>query len=467
MSASRFLQHSKYRCGASGTEVEQLCHIISVNMLDHGGIDWRAGQVLSAAYNFSPNSPNSDGCMIFDAKPQASIKSLHKKTTVKELLMMRRQKWNSEQKWISEPKLKSAKYEPVITDLSPQMATSPTHVNQSPIANVIPALPENAAMALQDMQQLVQLSPQEQKVSNSKMTLFHWQIQQESRKVEGLSAEQLSMQDSDGDTFLHIAVAQGRRALSYVLAAKMARCGSLDIKEHNGQTPLQIAVATNQHLIISDLLTHGAQINIRDLWGRSPLHVCAEKGHFLSLQSICTTLARHGRSVEVEMFNYEGVTPLHAAVLAHNAVVKEVRHIENPCPYMISELAHRRRWYVECVRTLMHMGASYGTKDLKSGRTCLHMASEEANIELLNLFLEQPMSLAAVNVKTFSGNTALHIVSSLQNYKNQVESAKLLLRKGADPGTRNFENELPCQLVPEGPVGEKLRHILKGKYNHV
>ncbi|MEQ2237794.1 hypothetical protein ILYODFUR_026700, partial [Ilyodon furcidens] len=232
-------------------------------------------------------------------------------------------------------------------------------------------------------------------------------------------------------------------------------------------TPLQIAVATNQHLIISDLLTHGAQINIRDLWGRSPLHVCAEKGHFLSLQSICKTLAGRGRSVEVEMFNYDGLTPLHAAVLAHNAVVKEVRRLENPCSYMISELAHRRRRYVECVRTLMHMGASYGTKDLKSGRTCLHMASEEANIELLNVFLEQPTSLAAVNVKTFSGNTALHIVSSLQNYKNQVESAKLLLRKGADPGTRNFENELPCQLVPEGPVGEKLRHILKGKYNHV
>ncbi|MEQ2255739.1 hypothetical protein ILYODFUR_017071, partial [Ilyodon furcidens] len=44
--------------------------------------------VLSPTYNFSPNS---DGCMIFDAKPQASIQPLHKKTTVKELLMMRRQ----------------------------------------------------------------------------------------------------------------------------------------------------------------------------------------------------------------------------------------------------------------------------------------------------------------------------------------------------------------------------------------
>lgn len=35
--------------------------------------------------------------------------------------------------------------------------------------------------------------------------------------------------------FLHIAVAQGRRALSYVLARKMNALHMLDIKEHNGQ----------------------------------------------------------------------------------------------------------------------------------------------------------------------------------------------------------------------------------------
>jgi len=152
-------------------------------------------------------------------------------------------------------------------------------------------------------------------------------------------------------------------------------------------------------------------------------------------------------------------------------------------------------------------------QDLKSGRTCLHMASEVANVELLNIFLNQQTSLAAVNIKvrvndtsswcqksrahrllfdtnkiygsspmsmcslkellwqtatcvrnkgivcfkTFSGNTALHIVSCLQNHKTQVEAVKLLMRKGADPGTRNFENELPSQLVPEGPIGEKVR----------
>ncbi|XP_039998341.1 NF-kappa-B inhibitor zeta [Xiphias gladius] len=265
--------------------------------------------------------------------------------------------------------------------------------------------------------------------------------------------------------FLHIAVAQGRRALVYVLAGKMASCGSLDVKEHNGQTALQIAAATNQHLIVRDLLRHGAQINTRDFWGRSPLHVCAEKGHFLTLQSIWRTGS--GQPIDIEMFNYDGFTPLHAAILSHNAVIKELRCLENACSYMAMVLAQRRQMFVECIKTLLLMGASHRTKDLKSGRTCLHMASEEANVELLQLFLDQPSSLSIVDVKTFSGNTALHIVSSLQNRKTQVEAVKLLMRKGANHGIRNFENEIPCQLVPEGPIGEKVREILKGKCVHV
>lgn len=30
-------------------------------------------------------------------------------------------------------------------------------------------------------------------------------------------------------------------------------------------------------------MAHGAQVNTRDCWGRAPLHVCAEKGHYLTL----------------------------------------------------------------------------------------------------------------------------------------------------------------------------------------
>uniref|UniRef100_A0A3Q3WR07 Uncharacterized protein n=1 Tax=Mola mola TaxID=94237 RepID=A0A3Q3WR07_MOLML len=280
--------------------------------------------------------------------------------------------------------------------------------------------------------------------AEAKMTLFHWQIEREEWRLGGISPELLNIQDRDGDTCLHIAVAQGKRALAYVLATKMAGCGSLDLKERNGQTALQIAAATDQHLLVRDLLSHGAQVNTWDLWGRSPLHVCAEKGHFLSLQVT---------------FNFDGLTPLHTAVMSHNAVVRERRIIKNLCLYRKTELAKKRWIYVQCVKILLLMGASFGT--MRSGRTCVHMASEEANVELLRIFLRQSSSHWVINM--FNGNTALHVASALQNHKSQVEAVKLLLMRGADPNARNLENELPSQLLPEWPTAEKVRLLLRDK----
>lgn len=125
------------------------------------------------------------------------------------------------------------------------------------------------------------------------------------------------------------------------------------------------------------------------------------------------------------MINYDGFTPLHAAVLSHNAALKEQQSLDVTCLYRQVELLQLRQMYTECIRTLLLMGASLWTKvgakgrimlatsrqerpslhasvlflqDLKSGRTCLHIASEEANVELLRLFLDQPSSALLINV---------------------------------------------------------------------
>ncbi|XP_059183930.1 NF-kappa-B inhibitor zeta-like [Centropristis striata] len=435
----------------------------SLNMVDPGGNHTGGNQILPMGTNFNQNK----GFPVPGARPAEYAQNVHKKT-VKELLMMRRQKWNclhDENNMIH--KSKSPKSETFSSDLSPHLLepAGPVHYDVF-TSDFLFASHENGHIPQQQQPQRLALQGQMAPTGEVKMTLFHWQIQREMQKIGGVSPEVLAMQDADGDTYLHIAVAQGRRALAYVLASKMAQSGSLDMKEHNGQTALQIAAATNQHLIVQDLLQHGAQINTRDFWGRSPLHLCAEKGHFLSLQSIWRTLMGSGQSIDIEMFNYDGLTPLHAAVQSHNGAVRELRSLGNPVSYMVKELVQRTKMYVECIQTLLLMGASCRTKDLKSGRTCLVMAAEEANVELLSIFLDQPTSLSVVNVKTFSGNTALHIASSLQKHAAQVEAVKLLMRKGADPGARNHDNELPSQLVPEGPIGEKVLQVLKGRYCH-
>ncbi|KAG1939311.1 NF-kappa-B inhibitor zeta [Pimephales promelas] len=289
------------------------------------------------------------------------------------------------------------------------------------------------------------------------VSFFQWQIEQEEQKLAALSAAELSARDGDGDTFLHIAVAQGRRALAYVLARKMAAIGMLDIKEHNQQSAFQVSVAADQHLIAQDLLSLGAEINTLDSWGRSPLHVCAEKGHAPTLQAILRSVQTSGRALDVDVVNYEGLTPLHVAVLSHNAAVQEQCVSQSPA------LQQKRKMLSECIGTLMLMGASLEAKDRKSGRSAVHMAAEEANVELLRLFLDQPSYFSVINAKAFSGNTALHMASALQGRQAQVEAVRLLMRRGADPSAKNLENEQPAQLVPEGPLGEQVRRILKGK----
>ncbi|XP_062866974.1 NF-kappa-B inhibitor zeta [Trichomycterus rosablanca] len=295
------------------------------------------------------------------------------------------------------------------------------------------------------------------------VSFFQWQIQQEEEKLAGLSPLDLTSRDSDGDTFLHIAVAQGRRALAYVLARKMANIGMLDVKEHNGQSAFQVSVAANQHLIAQDLLSLGAQVNTTDCWGRTPLHVCAEKGHTLILQAIQRSVQSNGQKVNIEAVNYDGLTPLHIAVMSHNAVVQDLSRLAAPQSPQTSVLMQRRKLLGECTNTLLQMGASYGTKDRKSGYTTLHMAAEEANVELLRLFLDQQDSFCVINAKAYNGNTALHMAAAQNGRQSQAHAVQLLMRRGADPSARNLENEQPIQLVPEGPVGDQVRRILKGR----
>ncbi|KAF4119207.1 NF-kappa-B inhibitor zeta [Onychostoma macrolepis] len=293
------------------------------------------------------------------------------------------------------------------------------------------------------------------------VSFFQWQIQHEEEKLAALSHVELTARDGDGDTFLHIAVAQGRRALAYVLARKMASLGMLDMKEHNNQSAFQVSVAADQHLIAQDLLLLGAEINTMDCWGRAPLHVCAEKGHSSTLQAIQKFMQTSGRLVNLEVVNYDGLTPLLVAVLSHNAVLQELS-LGPPCAQSPA-LLQKRKLLAECVSTLLLMGASLEAKDRKSGRTALHMAAEEANVELLRLFLDQSNYYSVINTKAFNGNTALHMASALQGRLAQTDAVRLLLRRGADPSIKNLENEQPVQLVSAGPLGDQVRRILKGK----
>ncbi|KAF7470243.1 NF-kappa-B inhibitor delta [Marmota monax] len=261
-----------------------------------------------------------------------------------------------------------------------------------------------------------------------------------------LGPQQLLAQDEEGDTLLHLFAAWGLRWAAYAAAEVLQMYGHLDIREHKGKTPLLVAAAANQPLIVEDLLNLGAEPNATDHQGRSVLHVAATYG----LPGVLSAVFKSGVQVDLEARDFEGLTPLHTAILALNVAMRP----PSLCPRTLSTQARDR---LNCVQMLLHMGADHTSQEIKSNKTVLHLAVQAANPTLVQLLLELPRGdlRAFVNMKAH-GNTALHMAAALPPGPPQEAIVRHLLAAGADPTLRNLENEQPVHLLRPGPGPERV-----------
>ncbi|XP_074073331.1 NF-kappa-B inhibitor delta [Macrotis lagotis] len=270
-------------------------------------------------------------------------------------------------------------------------------------------------------------------------------------EVHSLGLQRLLTQDEEGDTLLHLFAAQGLRWSAYAVAEVLQGCGQLDIREHQGKTPLLVAATANQPLIVQDLLTLGADPNATDHRGRTILHLAATYG----LPGVLTAVFNSGIQVDMETRDFEGLTPLHAAVLSLNEATQQPA-----CgPRIMTALARDR---LACVQMLIQMGADHTSQEFKSNKTILHLAVQGGNLSLVQMLLDLPNGdpRAFVNMKAH-GNTALHMAAALPPGFPQEPIIRGLLAAGADPALRNLENEQPAHLLGPGPASEALRQLLK------
>nr|XP_060640372.1 NF-kappa-B inhibitor delta [Anolis sagrei ordinatus] len=278
------------------------------------------------------------------------------------------------------------------------------------------------------------------------------ELAQARAQIQNVELTRLLQQDEDGDMLLHLLVAQGFRPLAYAAAEMLRDCGQLDVKEHRGKTPLLVAAAANQAEIVKDLIMLGADANAVDQKGQTVLHLGATYG----LPSVIEAVMMTGIPVNVEARNFEGLTPLHCAVIAHNAAF-QAQTMEQLSQNHLQNL-------LLCIRLLLQLGADYKSQDLKSSKTLLHLAVQAANLPVIQFLLQLPGPELQrfVNMKAH-GNTALHMAAGLHGHPYQEEIVRLLLHHWADPSARNLENEQPVHLLAPGPVAEQLRLLLRSR----
>ncbi|XP_061676376.1 NF-kappa-B inhibitor delta [Syngnathoides biaculeatus] len=261
-------------------------------------------------------------------------------------------------------------------------------------------------------------------------------------------------QDEDGDTILHIYTAKGLREWAFAAAEKLRDLGKLDAKEHKGKTALLVAVTANQPDIVKDLLSFGADVNACDVKGQNALHLAA---HDCSPQILQVILSNRP-AINLEARDFEGMTPLHRVAISHSVTMKGLFVSGTANVFLQAKAAEK----LSCVQMLVNAGASPLSQEIKSGKTVLHLAVKEGNVDLLRYLLSIPMYDVKdfVNMKAH-GHTALHMAACLHGDPRQEEILRLLLSRGADPSIRNLENGLPAHLLQAGVQGERLKLLLK------
>jgi uncharacterized protein len=156
-------------------------------------------------------------------------------------------------------------------------------------------------------------------------TLLHRAVYTRARpaitKVIIDAMEQVEVSNSDGDTPLGLAAANGNEKAVELLLAAGAKT---DTQDSHGRTSLMKASDTGHAGIVEKLIKHGANVNATDLHGETALMVAACWGY----SRVVRTLARGGASCDFR--NKHGWSALmFAKDLGHHEVVKILQKYSN------------------------------------------------------------------------------------------------------------------------------------------
>ena len=209
---------------------------------------------------------------------------------------------------------------------------------------------------------------------------------------------------------LQLAVSGGRPALVTSLLAAGANPNTRDIY---GKTALHYAA---DRQIIALLLAHGAQVNIPDTSGLTPIFALAHQQNGPNADS-ARLLLDHGARVDIA--DTDGNTPLHVVapygtntalaklLLAHGAAV-DARNKAGDTPLLIAAEYNNTAAMIDL---LLAHGAQLDARD-KDGNTALHRLAQRkvADEHVLKTLLGHGAQLTARNTK---GQTPLALANSL------------------------------------------------------
>ncbi|CAI9099239.1 OLC1v1036024C1 [Oldenlandia corymbosa var. corymbosa] len=277
--------------------------------------------------------------------------------------------------------------------------------------------------------------------------------------------------DADGQTLLHLAIAQSRPELVQLI---LEFNPDMEARSRSGSTPLEAAAALGEALIVELLLAHRANTERSEsTWG--PIHLAAGGGHAEVLRLLLL------KGANVDALTKDGDSALHLAVeerrrdcarlLLANGARADIRNggDGDTALHIAAGLGDE-----QMVKLLLQKGANKDIRN-RNGRTAYDVAAEHGHSRLFDaLRLGDSLCAAArkgevrtihrlletgaiINGRDQHGWTALHRAS----FKGKLDAVRTLIENGVDVNARDEDGYSALHCAVESGHAEVIELLVK------
>lgn len=298
--------------------------------------------------------------------------------------------------------------------------------------------------------------------------------------------------DAQGQTLIHIAIAQSRPDIvqlllefrpdvesqgrsgcctpleaaaaaghTLIVELLLARKANTERSETSTWGPIHLAIGSGHLEVLKLLLIKGANVNALTKDGNTALHLAVEDRR----RDCARLLLANGARPDIRNAR-DGDTPLHIAaglgdeqivkLLLQKGANKDIRNRSGKTAYDVAaEYGHSRlfdalklgdslcaaarKGEVRTIQRLIETGAAINGKD-QHGWTALHRASFKGKLEVVRMLIDKGID---VDARDEDGYTALHCAVE----SGHTDVTELLVKKGADVEARTSKNVTPLQIA--------------------
>ncbi|KAM3873286.1 B-cell lymphoma 3 protein homolog [Diretmus argenteus] len=230
-------------------------------------------------------------------------------------------------------------------------------------------------------------------------------------------------------------------------------------QDEDGDTALHIAVVQGERAVVYNLI-HLLVLAHRDLdiynnLRQTPLHLAVITHQAGMMEALLKAgadpraLDRNGQTALHLCCEYDQQDCLSVLLSqSSSSACLEIRNFEGLSPLHLAVQGGHK----ELARMLLKAGANINAMDIKSGQSPLMHVVESNNTDMVHFLIENGCD---VNSQSYSGNTALHSACG----RGQVDTVRLLLKSGADSSHKNYHNDTPVMVAKS----KKITDVLRGR----